>query len=341
MRLESETWEKKTEFISPSIRPLVKSLINTLRLPNFMQEELKIPHFYLNVAGDMLTKYYGDPNTSEAIPLGSLVHQQRSFHGMLALIDRDGVVVHKAKKGEYHRSSETVNFIWNAPEAIKTLNHYGILVVIITNQPGIYQYEHGMPERGLTIKDLYDMDLELQRQLVQFSPYDFYGDIEGPEILKQQCGVDWYAPYKAHIDAVFFCPHAAPSEQGGSVPDEDICHCRKPKPGMLEAAMALFGADPERTFMFGDFESDIQAAKNAGVRGVWVDTKHDEYPSVREIMSNKHPKEFEWQTFPDFLCAVQCTLQRTGYLPISSFSPEEQELILDASRRYREAYALD
>ena len=46
------------------------------------------------------------------------------------------------------------------------------------------------------------------------------------------------------------------------------CDCRKPAPGMLLKAIAEHDIDPAASFLFGDAESDVAAAENAGVQGV-------------------------------------------------------------------------
>lgn len=65
-----------------------------------------------------------------------------------------------------------------------------------------------------------------------------------------------------HIDGLFFCPHA---------PDEH-CDCRKPKPGMYQAAIEQFSVTPEQTLVIGDSLRDIQAAQAIGVHAVLVKT---------------------------------------------------------------------
>lgn len=60
------------------------------------------------------------------------------------------------------------------------------------------------------------------------------------------------------IDAYYYCPHH-PEYTGP-------CECRKPKPGMLLAAMHDFDALPEECVMYGDKESDRMAAEAAGVK---------------------------------------------------------------------------
>jgi histidinol-phosphate phosphatase family protein len=66
----------------------------------------------------------------------------------------------------------------------------------------------------------------------------------------------------AKLDAIYFCPHH---------PD-DRCRCRKPLPGMLQAASRKHGLDLSRSFMIGDRTSDLMAGKNAGARAILVRT---------------------------------------------------------------------
>jgi D-glycero-D-manno-heptose 1,7-bisphosphate phosphatase len=60
----------------------------------------------------------------------------------------------------------------------------------------------------------------------------------------------------ARIDAVFYCPHTA-----------DIhCHCRKPKPGMLEEIAARYNQSLTGVPAVGDSLRDLQAAAEAGAQ---------------------------------------------------------------------------
>jgi histidinol-phosphate phosphatase family protein len=54
-------------------------------------------------------------------------------------------------------------------------------------------------------------------------------------------------------------------------PDED-CRCRKPAPGMVEAACAHLGVPPERCAVVGDIGADVEAAIAAGAPPVLVPT---------------------------------------------------------------------
>lgn len=66
----------------------------------------------------------------------------------------------------------------------------------------------------------------------------------------------------ARVDAWYFCPHH-PDYTGP-------CECRKPAPGMLQAAMRDFDAEPADCVMYGDKPSDEAAAKAAGVEFGWA-----------------------------------------------------------------------
>jgi histidinol-phosphate phosphatase family protein len=65
------------------------------------------------------------------------------------------------------------------------------------------------------------------------------------------------------FEYMIFCPHAP----------GDGCGCRKPKPGMVERALALLDLPPSRAAMIGDIGGDVRAAAAAGVRGILVPTR--------------------------------------------------------------------
>lgn len=57
------------------------------------------------------------------------------------------------------------------------------------------------------------------------------------------------------LDSVRYCPHAPDAE----------CECRKPRPGMLVAAIDELGIDPSRSVLIGDRAADIEAGRAAAV----------------------------------------------------------------------------
>jgi D-glycero-D-manno-heptose 1,7-bisphosphate phosphatase len=73
------------------------------------------------------------------------------------------------------------------------------------------------------------------------------------------------------LDAVLHCPH----HPQGTVPGyARRCRCRKPGPGMLEAAAERLGLDLAASFMIGNHPTDAGAAVAAGVTPLYVTSGH-------------------------------------------------------------------
>jgi D-glycero-D-manno-heptose 1,7-bisphosphate phosphatase len=145
----------------------------------------------------------------------------------LAVLDRDGVLI--VDHGHVF-TRQQVEWIPGAPRAVRMLRDAGYAVVIATNQAGI-------------AKGLYGED-----QFVDFTRW-FVAEL---------------AARGGAIDAVYYCPHH-PTE--GRAPYGVDCPCRKPKPGMLLRALDDAGAAAGRSLMVGDKQTDLQAARAAGMPG--------------------------------------------------------------------------
>jgi histidinol-phosphate phosphatase family protein len=70
------------------------------------------------------------------------------------------------------------------------------------------------------------------------------------------------ASFGCSIDGIYYCPHR---------PDEG-CNCRKPEPGLILKASSELGIDTARSWMIGDKEIDLEAARRAGCCGIRVPT---------------------------------------------------------------------
>ena len=73
---------------------------------------------------------------------------------------------------------------------------------------------------------------------------------------------------------IFYCPHHSNFQK---------CLCRKPNSQMLEKAIAIHGIDRGNSYMIGDTERDVEAAKGAGVKGILVQANLDWCESGPEI----------------------------------------------------------
>jgi D-glycero-D-manno-heptose 1,7-bisphosphate phosphatase len=145
-----------------------------------------------------------------------------------AFFDRDGVF--NEDQGYVHRL-EDLAWIPGGPQAVRRLNDLGYLVIIVTNQSGI--------GRG-------------------------YYDEAAMNAIHEALNAH-LATAGAHIDAVYFAPHHEDAaDERYRHPDHPD---RKPNPGMLLRAMQDFAIDRERSFLVGDKDSDLEAARRAGVKG--------------------------------------------------------------------------
>lgn len=71
---------------------------------------------------------------------------------------------------------------------------------------------------------------------------------------------DEVARHGGRIDGVYVCPHR---------PDQG-CDCRKPRPGLLEAAAREWSLALAESVFVGDAVSDWEAARSAGCRSILV-----------------------------------------------------------------------
>lgn len=54
-----------------------------------------------------------------------------------------------------------------------------------------------------------------------------------------------------------------------------MCECRKPRPGLFQAAAAKHGIDLSQSWMVGDILDDIEAGHRAGCRSILVDNGNE------------------------------------------------------------------
>ena len=78
------------------------------------------------------------------------------------------------------------------------------------------------------------------------------------------------------IDGFYYCPHR---------PDEN-CYCRKPKPGLLLKAVEELKIDLKASWMIGDSDSDIQAAKLAGCKSIKIGVDMSFASAIRKILNS-------------------------------------------------------
>ena len=152
--------------------------------------------------------------------------------------DRDGVLnVESIGRGILR--CEELELLPGAAEAVRKVNRRGWLAVLVTNQAQV--------AKGLTTVE------ELDRIFARF------------ETLLGHEG--------AYLDRIYYCPHHPERGVAGEVPALKIdCGCRKPKTGLIDAALRELPIARESSCLVGDTWRDMGAARAAGLRAYGVRT---------------------------------------------------------------------
>jgi imidazoleglycerol-phosphate dehydratase / histidinol-phosphatase len=97
--------------------------------------------------------------------------------------------------------------------------------------------------------------------------------------------IDAFASQGVQFDAVFVCPHRL----------ADACACRKPATALIEDYLREHPIDIAGSWMIGDRDTDLQFARNIGMRGLLVrrhGTPAESWPEiVREVTARRAPIE--------------------------------------------------
>lgn len=147
-------------------------------------------------------------------------------------LDRDGTIIED--RGYLDRLELIAPFAWSA-EAIRLLTGAGFTVAVVTNQAGVAR---GYFDEAFVHQAHARLD----------------------EMLRGEGAV---------VSGYYYCPH---HPEGVVERYRRACRCRKPGPGMTEAAARDLDLDVSRSFVVGDKTLDIELAEAVGATGVLVRT---------------------------------------------------------------------
>jgi imidazoleglycerol-phosphate dehydratase/histidinol-phosphatase len=98
--------------------------------------------------------------------------------------------------------------------------------------------------------------------------------------VPHQFMLDAFSSQGIEFDAVFVCPHRK----------SDGCECRKPKTTLVEAFVREQPVDLDASAMIGDRDTDLEFARNLGVRGLRVRRHGDAsetWPAILRVLTER------------------------------------------------------
>jgi histidinol-phosphate phosphatase family protein len=167
---------------------------------------------------------------------GTIARSSLSTPQRAVFLDRDGTLI---VDRDGLRRAEDLELLPGAAEAVALFNLHGWRAVVVTNQPVV--------AKGCC------SEAELQR--IHNRLETELGDAH------------------AFLDRIYFCPHHPEKGFPGERPDlKIVCTCRKPGTAMIERAVTELNVDLSRSWLIGDTTTDVQTARNAGLRSILVGT---------------------------------------------------------------------
>ncbi|HXG46324.1 MAG TPA: HAD-IIIA family hydrolase [Methylomirabilota bacterium] len=184
---------------------------------------------------------------------GTIARSSLATPQRAVFLDRDGTLV---VDKDCLRQAEGIELLPGVAEAVHRLNHHGWRTVVVTNQPVI-------------AKGFCD-EAEVERMHHK---------------LETLLGLE-----HAFLDRIYYCPHHPDKGFPGERPELKIqCACRKPGTGLIQRAVVELNIDLKQSWLIGDSTTDLQTARNAGLRSILV-------RSGRAGRDGRHPVE------PAFAC---------------------------------------
>lgn len=130
-------------------------------------------------------------------------------------------------------------------------------------------------------------------ELIMISNQDYLGSIQYPlesfdKVQKKL--ISLFSSQGIEFDEIFICPHGP----------QEGCSCRKPKLGMLPDEL-IKHLDRNTSFVIGDRNSDLEMARNLGVRGYLLDKNTSWNQIIDELFYRPYEVTAERKTLETFV----------------------------------------
>jgi D,D-heptose 1,7-bisphosphate phosphatase len=150
-------------------------------------------------------------------------------------LDKDGTLIPDIP---YNVDANKVTLSDGVIEGLQTLQSYGYLLVIVSNQSGI--------ARGFFSEE----QLNVVRERISG--------------MCSRMGI--------YLDGFYYCPHHPDGIVSGY---DQECDCRKPHPGLLLKASNDLDIDLSRSWMVGDILNDVEAGNRAGCKSILINNGNE------------------------------------------------------------------
>lgn len=218
---------------------IISGKIYAYDTPEYIKD-MGIPDRYYEVEADIR---YGKTKAR------NLSQKQKAF-----FLDRDGVI---NKHIGFLTNISQFELISGVAEAIRKINKFGYLAIVVTNQPVIARGD-------CSFEELQEIHNKMETLLGQ----------EG-----------------AYIDGIYVCPHHPDKGfEGERAEYKCDCDCRKPKTGLIKQAIEDWNINVTESYFVGDSTIDYQCGENAHCKqSILIETNEPNglLNAIKEIIDKK------------------------------------------------------
>ncbi len=148
---------------------------------------------------------------------------------------------------------------------------------IIIHEDGEYTFT---PEKFMILPGVGEFMAEMKKRGYTFFVITNQGGV-GKGLYPKEIVVElhktldnYLKKYDVSFERYFICVHH---------PDSSLCLCRKPDSLLLERAIYLYKLDVKASYLIGDRDRDMEAAKKAGINSVLLTSNSPLFSIIEQI----------------------------------------------------------